>query len=166
MSYRLSSYFETLITEVHWCSGSPATGGKNLEVWHTPQQCRSLKLKLSQYKPSQGDVAAWFKTLVSLDGTTVTDLKCWREQEGQLLCDDKRRDIQGLVVSLPIMLMLEIGESPKPPVWNFPGTLIPLTKAMAKCDGLIYDLVGFGLHSQKGHVRATAVGRARSGTRY
>ena len=47
--------------------------------------------------------------------------------------------------------MLDIGEfrSERPAVWDFPQTLTPMSKAMAKRNGLEYDLVGFGLYSQK-----------------
>ena len=59
--------------------------------------------------------------------------------------------------------MLDIGETSKPPIWTFPGTLTPLMKAMAKREGLIYDLVGFVLHSQQGqHFIAHYFARSRS----
>ena len=86
-SYRFYSYFETLITEVHSCSGSPATGGKHVEIRHTPQQCRSLELKHSEHEAYQGDVAIWFKSLLSLDRKPDTNLKCWQNEEGISLCN-------------------------------------------------------------------------------
>jgi hypothetical protein len=46
--------------------------------------------------------------------------------------------------------MLDLGEfDSNPPVWHFPEMLTPLTKALAKRDGLVYDLVGFGLYSHQ-----------------
>lgn len=50
--------------------------------------------------------------------------------------------------------MLAIPDSSNP-LWNFPETLLPLTKTHAKRHGIIYDLVGFGLHSKDaGHFTA------------
>lgn len=150
---RFFSYFETLLTEFHWCSGSSATGGKHHELWHIPHRRRSFELPLSQYKACQGEVAIWFKNLLSIEGETVTGIKCWRNQEGITHCEGTRKDIRRLVVSLPIFLMLDLGEfKSNPPDWVFPGTLTPLTKVLVKKEGLEYDLVGFGLHSpQAGH---------------
>jgi hypothetical protein len=150
---RFFSYFETRLTEFHYCSGSLATGGKHLEIWHIPQPRRSFGLPLSQHKACQGEVAVWFKNLLSIEGETVTGLKCWRQQEETSYCAGTRKDIRRLVVSLPVIFMLDLGEfNSDPPVWHFPETLTPLTKALAKRDGLQYDLVGFGLYSeQDGH---------------
>ena len=75
-------------------------------------------------------------------------MTCFRTEEGKRLCSGVRTDTRGLVLGLPVMLALNVPESTLPPIWNFPDTLIPLTKKLAKSDGVVYDLVGYGLHSQ------------------
>ena len=49
-SYQFYSYFETLITKVHSCSGSLAMGCKHHKIQYTPQQCCSLELKHSEHE--------------------------------------------------------------------------------------------------------------------
>jgi hypothetical protein len=85
-------------------------------------------------------------------------MSCFRTVEGKALCSGVRTDIRGLVVAILIMLLFHVPESTHPPIWNFPETLILLTKTLAKKEGIMYDLVDFGLHSQSDH-HFTAFGR-------
>lgn len=159
--YGFFSYFETLTTEIHTCSGTQAAGGKHVEIWKSPLRQHSHELK--QHAECKGDVAIWFRNFISIQGNPLSGLKCWREEEGVLFCSGVRDDIRGLVFSLPVMLILDIEDSSSPPVWNFPGTLTPLTKTLAKKEGLIYDLVGMGLFSQdKTHFITRYASKSRS----
>jgi len=98
----------------------------------------------------QGDAAEWFRDFVSLDREhTRRKEGCWRAEEGIKKCHGRREDIQCLVVSLPVMLVLELGDESRSRElrWDFPPTLLPLTKHEADVDGIVYDLVGLALLS-------------------
>lgn len=124
-----------------------------MEILHIPR-CSS-EIQLKNHKAYDSDVTAWFTDFISGQGTTFPDLACWRTKEAEVLCSGVRTDTRGLVIAIPTMLILAIPDSSNPPVWNFPETLLPLTKAHAKRSGVIYDLVGFGLHSKDaGHFTA------------
>ena len=82
-----------------------------------------------------------------MTGTTHSDLACWRQNEAKKLCSGKRVDTRGLVLAIPNLLILSVCETQESGSWDFPESLIPLTKKLASKVGLIYDLVGFGLHS-------------------
>lgn len=87
---------------------------------------------------------------MSSQGTTFPNLACWRNDKGEVLCSGTRTDTRGLVVSIPSMLVLDMTEVADPQVvWDFPEMLVPSTKLQVKRNGLVYDLVGFGLYFDK-----------------
>jgi len=84
---------------------------------------------------------------------------CWRVNEGNILCPGKRRDIQDLVVSIPVILAIEVGDESvglnrhlgsERQYWDFPPTISPDSPNSAKKFGMIYDLVGFTLVNTQG----------------
>lgn len=89
--YGFFSYFETLTTEIHKCSGTQAAGGKHVEIWKSPLRQRSHELK--QYAEFKGDVAIWFCNFISIQDNNLLGLKCWREKEGVSFCSGVRNDI-------------------------------------------------------------------------
>ena len=145
-SYQFSTYFEALVVEIHSCTGSREVGGKHLEILNVPH--RHMQLQLREHSSFQGDVGSWFGDFLSKQGTTIPNLTCFRTEDGEALCSGTRTDTRGLVVCIPIMLILNVQDSTDPAIWNFPETLTPLTKKLATTEGVVYDLVGFGLHSQ------------------
>jgi hypothetical protein len=146
ISRRFLSYFEALAIEIHSCTGSPDVGGKHLQILDIPR--RSLHIPLQEHSSFRGDLSLWFANFISNQGTTTSNETCFRTAEGKAVCSGNRTTTQGLVLSIPIMLALHLPDSTDPPIWNYPETLTPLTKKLAKTEGVIYDLVGFGLHSQ------------------
>jgi hypothetical protein len=149
-TYHFHSYFETLIVEIHTCTGSSEIGGKHLEISKNPQRHPYIQLKDSDHTTYNGDVTSWFAKFLSVQGTKIANQACWRTKEAEVLCPGVRTDIRELVIGIPTMLMLNIPDSEcSNSGWTFPETLTPLTKTLAKRSGLIYDLVGFGLYSKK-----------------
>ena len=154
VSYRFASYFEVLTTEIHSCTGSTETGGEHLELRNNPQRLSSIDIATNG-TVNEENLTAWFANLMSRKGTQVSNLGCWREREGDLLCSGTRTDTRGLVISIPVVLILRVPEDSNPPIGKFPQTLTPLTKTLGKRSGVIYDLVGFGLYSENaGHFTA------------
>ena len=117
-----------------------------MEILGVPH--RRSRIQLQEYSTFHGDVGSWFAKFISNQGTTTSNMPCFRMEESKVLCSGVRSDTRGLVLAIPIMLALQVPDSTDPPIWNFPETLTPLTKTLAKKEGVIYDLVGFGLLSQ------------------
>ena len=102
-----------------------------------------------------GEVDNWFQAIVSLDrNKTSANAGCWRTLEGKTLCSGKREDIRGLVLSLPVILILEIEdatiEDEEPSNWRFSEHLFPMPSSLkdAKATGMIYELTGLGFYSK------------------
>jgi len=137
-----------LFTEIHSCTGSTNTGGEHLEIRNIPQRLSSIDI--GEYGVTyKGDIKAWFTSLMSDKGTKASNLSCWRKDEEESFCLGDRTDTRGLVISIPVVLLLRVPEDSNQLVANIPQTLTPLTKTLANKTGVIYDLVGFGLYSEK-----------------
>ena len=84
---------------------------------------------------------------------------CWRVIDGVPLCPGKRQNSPWLVISIPILLIIETPEDSQTkslskfkdlPPWDFPPTLTPsmITKTEAKRKGITYDLIGLAFFSK------------------
>jgi hypothetical protein len=141
--------------EIHTCTGSSDIGGKHLEILKNPKRHSGIELKVEDHTTFNGDITLWFAKFISVQGIKTKNQACWRTMEAEVLCPGVCTDTRGLVVGIPTMLMLNFSEPSNLLVWTFPETITPLTKTLAKRSRLIYDLVGFGLHSKKaGHFTA------------
>ena len=121
-----------------------------------------MPLAVILHEAYSGDVEKWFQDLVSTESVTDPIDNCWRNGTDSKTspCTGKRKDITDLLVSLPVIFILEVSEPQNllsadsghwtTPVWDFPETLYPSTKQMANEVGLIYDLVGLALLSPGG----------------
>ncbi|KAF9529541.1 hypothetical protein CPB83DRAFT_882745 [Crepidotus variabilis] len=155
----LVDFFRSTLTEVHECTGSDYTLGQHIEVLSQPI-CRTyLSLKYVKHSLFEGSVTDWFKDLVNVDKVPIDIDACWRAKDGVPLCAGRREDIQDLITSIPVALLLEVrefdtgnftdpaGRLASFPRWDFPPALVPLTDALADKHGLIYDLIALGLYS-------------------
>ncbi|KIK04783.1 hypothetical protein K443DRAFT_4325, partial [Laccaria amethystina LaAM-08-1] len=153
------SYFQTLAVDIERCSGCESTGGKHLQISNTLRTKQLSSLAVSLHAVYQGKVTDWFQTYISMEDITNPVDRCWHNYSNSQTnpCSGKRKDTTNLVVSLPVILILEV-EAPLPlisgnsnyqgpPVWDFPATLFPSTQEMADDNGLIFDLVGLVLAS-------------------
>jgi len=64
-SYQASAFFETLVAEIHHCTGSVEIGGSHDEILAKPQRMFFHKVGQSGHPMEGGDVAEWFKDLIS-----------------------------------------------------------------------------------------------------
>jgi hypothetical protein len=156
--YGLAAYFEFLTVEIHWCTGSPRNG-PHLEVQSPPRRMSYYQVsKVSQYM-YDSSIQLWFKDFTSIKTSYTSRDACWRVKDGVPLCSGKRQDSPRLVISIPVLLILEAPEdsdtdSPSKfkdlPPWDFPSTLTPstITKSEAKQKGITYDLIGLGFFSK------------------
>jgi hypothetical protein len=159
VEFRPFSYFQTLAVDIERCSGCESTGGKHLQISNPLRTKRLASLAVSLHAVYQGKVTDWFQTYTSMEDVTNPVDRCWRNYSDSQTnpCSGKRKDTTNLVVSLPVILILEV-EAPLPlisgdsnyqgpPVWDFPATLFPSTQEMADDNGLIFDIVGLVLAS-------------------
>ena len=56
----------------------------------------------------KGDFNAWFASYVSMDAEKVETDYCWRVRNKERLCSGERQDSYDIVVSLPILLIVEL----------------------------------------------------------
>ncbi|PPQ82454.1 hypothetical protein CVT26_012730 [Gymnopilus dilepis] len=145
-SYRAASYFEALLIEIHSCSGSEHSGGHHLEITSRPVRRRVHELSKVDHEKFDGSFKKWFGQFISLAKEPVVQPGCWRNHGTASLCTGIRKDLNDLVVSLPVLLVVEVAESistnGRELVWDFPNTV-------EVADGLncVYDLVGLVLVS-------------------
>jgi len=96
---------------------------------------------------------------MSIDRDSVPATSCWRVKDAIPLCSGKRMDNRDLVISLPLLYSVEVGNehvarqdlTKDLQVWDFPPELTPVSAALAESHGLIYDLVGLALNNFEGN---------------
>ena len=104
-------------------------------------------------------IQLWFKDFTSIKTSYTSRDACWRAKDGVTQCSGKRQDSPRLVISIPILLILEAPEDSETnslskfkdlPPWDFPPTLTPstITNSEAKQNVITYNLVGLGLFSK------------------
>ena len=156
--YGLAAYFEFLTLEVHWCTGSPSNG-PHLEVNSRPRRSSFYQVSESERYIYSSSIQRWFEDFTSIKTRYTSRDACWRVKDGVPLCSGKREDSPRLVISLPILLIIEAPEDLEADSsskskdlipWEFPPTLTPstITKTEAKRRGITYDLIGLGLFSK------------------
>ena len=153
--YRASAYFETVTAEINYCTGSHEIGGRHTQIRHHPHCRTHHQLGLSDYSIYGGDVASWFDDFVTLvRHPTPHPHGCWRVKDTQRLCTGERQDLLNIVVSLPMMLVIEVGDesfsgsavaNANDMIWDFPKTLSSSTEHTTDQENITYDLVGLAL---------------------
>ena len=158
--YSLAGYFEFLTVEIHWCTGSPRDG-PHLEVHSPPRRTSYYQVSTDEQYIYNGSIRLWFEDFTSVKNNYTTSRDaCWRVKDGVPLCSGKRQDSPRLVISTPVLLILEAPEDLDTksssnlkvlPPWIFPPSLTPstITKSEAKRKGITYDLIGLGFFSEK-----------------
>ncbi|KAF8069336.1 hypothetical protein FPV67DRAFT_1415419, partial [Lyophyllum atratum] len=150
-SFRAGLYFQAVLIDIHHCSGSSKIGGPHVEISETPHLRGIHQVGLTMYKKHNGSLANYLKDYFSVDKSPIPSSSCWRFKDGISSCAGTRTDIKGLVISLPVVLAIEIGDESlhddniETQSWKYPSTITPHSKAAAEDDGLVYDLIGFAL---------------------
>jgi hypothetical protein len=79
---------------------------------------------------------------------------CWCVKDTQRLCTGERQDLLTIVVSLPVMLVIELGDeslsgsnvtNANDMIWDFPKTLSSSREQATDEENVTYDLVGLAL---------------------
>lgn len=164
------------MVDIEQCSGSASTGGKHLRINNPLRTKRVTPLAVALHTTYQGSVTEWFHNFISTEDIADPKDNCWRNDSDNKTksCSGKRKDTTDLVVSLPVIFILEVSEPLNllddnsnhlnTPVWDFPATLLPSTQQMADEVGLVFDLVGLALLSHAGsHFVARHISEDHSG---
>ena len=157
-NYGLGAYFEFLTVEVHWCTGSPSNG-PHLEVHSPPRRTSYYQVSMIEQDIYNSSIRLWFEDFSSIKTAYTSRDACWRVKDGVPLCSGNRQDSPRLVISTPVLLIIEAPEDSETntsakfkdlPPWDFPLTLTPstITKSEAKRKGITYNLIGLGLFSK------------------
>ena len=152
-------YFMTFCISLHQCSGSFELGGSHTQITSTLQRMPFFQVQSSEYKEHNGLISKVCEKRFTASPIPTLPHSCWRVKEGKILCPGKRRDMQNMVVSIPVILAIEVGDESvglnrhlvsEHQNWDFPPTISPDSQKAAKNFGIIYDLVGFVLINTKG----------------
>jgi hypothetical protein len=117
------------VAEINNCTGSQRIGGRHAQIRHLPHRRTHHQLSRSDYLTYDGNVASWFQDLVTLvQPQTPHPHGCWRVKDTERLCTGERQDFLNIVVSLPVMLVIEVGDenmfgstvaNANDMIWNF-----------------------------------------------
>lgn len=150
-------YFMTFCVSLHQCSGSLESGGPHTQITSTLQRIPFFQVQINDYKEHNGLISKVCEKHFSASKVPTSPHSCWRVKEGKILCPGKRRDMQDMIVSIPIILAIEVGDESvglknhsEHQNWDFPPTIPPDSQKAAKNFGVIYDLVGFVLINTEG----------------
>lgn len=165
---RASGYFMTLMADLQQCEGCPESGGTHIQITDTLRREPFFQLQANHHLKFNGLISEAcrerFSSRKSLSRPTSVDDRCWRRSETKLFCTGTRREVRNIVVSLPVILAIEIGDECSgregQQRWEFPPTINPEAgsdgdKPLA---GIIYDLVGYILiNNEHSHFTARYV---------
>ena len=160
---RASGYFMTLMTDFQQCEGCPESGGTHVRITNTLRREPFFQLQASHYLKFNGLISEAcrerFSSKKALVRPTSVDDRCWRRNETNFFCTGTRREIQNIIVSLPIVLAIEIGDEcigqEDQQHWDFPATINPLVNSDGDNSGIIYDIVGYILvNDERSHFTA------------
>lgn len=152
-------YFLTFYANLRRCSGSPAVGGSHVEITSTLGRMTFFQVQISHYTKYDGLIAKLCEDRFSPTKNPTPNASCWRTMEGESLCSGRCQDIRELVVSIPVVLAIEVGDesvglnrqlASERQYWDFPATITPDSENNAKKFGVIYDLIGYTLVNVQG----------------
>jgi len=152
---RASGYFMTLMADFQQCMGCPESGGTHIQITNTLRRDAVFQLQASDYIKYDGLISAACRECFCpgkiLTRPTSVEDGCWRRRETMIFCTGARKEIRNIVVSLPVILAIEIGDEcigqEDQQCWDFPPTISPDSGGAGsdKESVIIYDLVGYVL---------------------
>jgi len=130
-----------------------------VEILHNPNRRRIYQITSRDHEKFNGSFKHYFEDFISIKGDPVAATSCWCVKDGIPLCSGKRMDNQSLVISLPLLYSVEVGNeriacqdlTQDLQIWDFPPTLTPDSDLLAASHRLIYDLVGVALTNLGGN---------------
>lgn len=156
--YKARSYFEGYSAQLRRCTGT--SDGQN----YVHYQIRTIPVRHFFYQLTKdglaqhrGRISSWLRSLLDVEQQPKATPNCWKTRDATPLCDGAAQSID-LHFSLPVMLIIEVGES-RDTEWDFPSTITPLrsdTALTVEERGVAsaspeYRLVGRLLYSCTGH---------------
>ena len=150
-----SGYFTTLMADLQQYTGCPESGGTHIQMTDISQHETFFQLQASDYIKYAGLMSAACRECFSPEKilTRPTSVKdgCWQQSETKLFCTGTQREIWNIVVSLPVVLVIKIGDEcigqEDQQHWDFLPTISPGGFSLDEESEIIYDLVGYLLVS-------------------
>lgn len=131
------------------------TNGPHAQILHHPNRRRIHQINSDDYKTFEGSFAQYFEHFISPHREPHPAHSCWRTKEGVPLCSGTRMDTRFLVVSVPLIFSVEVGDemgTHRDHTWDFPAALPFSRNSLDDNTGLVYDLVGLALtNSERNH---------------
>jgi hypothetical protein len=110
-----------------------------------------FQVQLSHYKKHQGLISKVCEERFSAAKNPTPGVSSWHAKEGDAWCPGKRQDVNHLILSIPAVFAIEVGDESagvnrhsgeERQHWDFPATITPDSQINAKKFGVIYDLNG------------------------
>ena len=144
------------MADIQQCTGCRESGGTHIQISETLRRDGFFQLQAHDYVKYGGLISAAcrdrFSSAKIPSRPTAVDDSCWRRRNNKVLCTGARREIRNIVVSIPVILAIEIGDErigqEDQQCWDFPPTISPGTSDETDSDDeseIIYDLVGYVL---------------------
>ncbi|KAH6908510.1 hypothetical protein BKA70DRAFT_1222704 [Coprinopsis sp. MPI-PUGE-AT-0042] len=145
--------FETLVINLHFCSGTAKSLPHARIRSKTTRYC-DIVLPSDPFVADcyERDIGAWFKNAylnIPKKGDYSNNFSpCWRQWDGVSYCEGTHKEIGNICIALPVVLIITTSESYQSssakdePEWNFPSTFYPGTQKEGKSEGLRYKVVG------------------------
>ncbi|KAJ7230884.1 hypothetical protein C8J57DRAFT_1251619 [Mycena rebaudengoi] len=133
-SERCISFFRPYAVQVKKCPGCEAAPLEHWEVSH-PLWRAPFQLSKKMHRIFGGDLNKWFRWL--LDPSEWESAACWRQWEANPFCNGAAM-AKEYILSIPVVLILEVGDSLGSP-WKVPPSLLPLGRKFS-AEGVKYIL--------------------------
>ena len=156
----------TLMADLQQCGGSPESGCTHIQITNTLRREPFFQLQANHHLKFDGLISEAcrerFSSGKAFSTPTSVDDGCWRRSETKIFCTGTRREVRNIVVSIPVVLAIEIGDEcigqEDQQHWDFPPTINPEAGADGDKSGIIYDLVGYILiNNERSHFTARYV---------
>lgn len=135
-------------TDICYCM-DPATGDiVHMQIYPRPHMHSELMATSSDFTQFNGDFEAWFTDLITFKDMPVENDPCWCQYQDKVqICHSWCADICHLVISIPVILIMELSVNVQGNTlpWDIPSTLNTACPSHAKKYKMMYDLVGHGL---------------------
>ena len=106
------AYFMTFCVTLNQCSSSLEIGSPHTQITSTLQCMPFFQVQAHHYKEYDGLIYKVCEERFTADKTPTSSQanSCWQVKEGKCLCSGMWRNLQDLIILIPIILAIKVGD--------------------------------------------------------